>query len=77
MTNEGKQNQTADPLVFEAKHQGRQGKPENNSAMNVSQGEPKRSSTGRTVAIVLLALVVVGLLVVSGIVPRLRSRPRL
>ena len=74
MTNEGKQNQTADPLVPEAKHQGRQGKPENNSAMNVSQGEPKRSSTGRTVAIVLLALVVVGLLVVSGIVPRLRSR---
>jgi RND family efflux transporter MFP subunit len=74
MTNEGKQNQTADPLVSEAKHQGRQGKPENNSAMNVSQGEPKRSSTGRTVAIVLLALVVVGLLVVSGIVPRLRSR---
>jgi RND family efflux transporter MFP subunit len=74
MTNEGKQNQTADPLVSEAKHQGRQGKPENNSAMNVSQGEPKRSSTGRTVAIVLLALVVVGLLVVSGIIPRLRSR---
>jgi RND family efflux transporter MFP subunit len=74
MTNEGKQNQTADPLVSEAKHQGRQGKTENNSAMNVSQGEPKRSSTGRTVAIVLLALVVVGLLVVSGIVPRLRSR---
>jgi RND family efflux transporter MFP subunit len=74
MTNEGKQNQTADPLVSEAKHQGRQGKPENNSAMDVSQGEPKRSSTGRTVAIVLLALVVVGLLVVSGIVPRLRSR---
>lgn len=74
MTNEGKQNQTADPLVSEAKHQGRQGKPENNSAMNVSQGEPKTSSTGRTVAIVLLALVVVGLLVVSGIVPRLRSR---
>jgi RND family efflux transporter MFP subunit len=74
MTNEGKQNQTADPLVSEAKHQGRQGKPENNSAMDVSQGEPKRSSTGRTVAIVLLALVVVGLLVVSGIIPRLRSR---
>jgi RND family efflux transporter MFP subunit len=71
MTNEGKQNQTTDPVVPEATNQGRQGKPENNSAMNV---EPKRSSTGRTVVIVLLALVVVGLLVVSGIVPRLRSR---
>jgi RND family efflux transporter MFP subunit len=39
--------------------------------------ETGKSSPGRTAAIVLIALIVVGLLVVSGVVPRLRSRKAL
>jgi len=37
----------------------------------------RKGSRGRTVAMVLIGLIVVGLLVVSGIVPRLRSRKAL
>jgi RND family efflux transporter MFP subunit len=41
------------------------------------QGTPRKSSPGRRVAILLTAVVVIGLLVISGIVPRLRSRKAL
>jgi RND family efflux transporter MFP subunit len=41
------------------------------------EGMPQRSSPGRRVALLLIALVVVGLLVASGIIPRLKSRKAL
>jgi RND family efflux transporter MFP subunit len=42
-----------------------------------SMGRHRKSSKGRTIVIVLIALVVVAVLVVTGIVPRLRSRKAL
>ena len=47
---------------------------ENNPSMTETH---KKSSLGRTVALALVAVVVIGLLVASGIIPRLRSRKAL
>jgi len=42
-----------------------------------TQAEPRKRSVVRSAAILLIAMVVVGLLVLSGIIPRLRSRKAL
>ena len=46
-------------------------------SMNASEGSPGKGSRGRSAAAMLIAVVVVGLLVATGIVPRLRSRKAL
>jgi RND family efflux transporter MFP subunit len=46
-------------------------------SMTATSRAPRNGSLGRSAAIVLIAVVVVGLLVLSGIVPRLRSRKAL
>src|ERR1700736_1649938 len=48
-----------------------------NDAVTVTQATPRKRSPIRNTAILLTAVVVVGLLVLSGIVPRLRSRKAL
>lgn len=48
-----------------------------NHSMVAVQQSPRKSSPGRIAAILLIAVVVVGLLVMSGVVPRLRSRKAL
>jgi RND family efflux transporter MFP subunit len=50
---------------------------ESNSRMDSPKEMPKMSSPVRSVTIMVIVVVVVGLLVVSGIVPRLRSRKAL
>ena len=49
----------------------------NNDSMAATEANPRKSSPVRTAVIVLIGAVVVGLLVMSGIVPRLRSRKAL
>jgi RND family efflux transporter MFP subunit len=63
--------------VGEAGNQSHSRKPEGSSSMLISEGTPGKSSPGRSVAMLLIAVVVVGLLVISGIVPRLRARKAL
>jgi RND family efflux transporter MFP subunit len=48
-----------------------------NGSMGAGQESPRKGSPGRTAAVVLIAVVVVGLLIASGIIPRLRSRKAL
>jgi RND family efflux transporter MFP subunit len=48
-----------------------------NDSMAVTPRAPRNGSLGRSAAIVLIAVVVVGLLVLSGVIPRLRSRKAL
>jgi RND family efflux transporter MFP subunit len=45
-----------------------------NNSIAAAEGMPRKSSRGRSVAMLLMIVVVVALLVISGIVPRLRSR---
>jgi RND family efflux transporter MFP subunit len=49
----------------------------NSDSTAATQGAPRRRSVGRSAAILLIAVIIVGLLVLSGIVPRLRSRKAL
>jgi RND family efflux transporter MFP subunit len=51
--------------------------PEGNNSLVTAEGAPRKSSPGRSVAMLLIVVVVVAFLVVSGIVPRLRSRKAL
>lgn len=79
MTNDQEQNpqiSLTGSTIAEGIDQGHGGVEDNNST-TASGGTPKRNSTGRSVVMLLIALVVVGLLVVTGIVPRLRSRKAL
>src|SRR5882757_1541499 len=50
---------------------------EGSNSIPTPGGAPRKSSSGRSVAMLLIAVVVVGFLVISGIVPRLRSRKAL
>jgi len=78
MTNDqGQRSPNHSTAANEAVDHSNYGKPEDRSSIAVSQGEPRKSSRGRSAAILLIAVVVVALLVISGIVPRLRSRKAL
>jgi RND family efflux transporter MFP subunit len=48
-----------------------------NGSIAATQGVPRKRSVVRSAAILLIAVIVVGLLVLSGIIPRLRSRKAL
>jgi RND family efflux transporter MFP subunit len=64
-------------VVPEGTKQSHDRQPEDNNSMATPQGMPKKNSRGRRAAILLIAAIVVGLLVVSGIIPRLRARKAL
>src|SRR5271163_1161187 len=51
--------------------------PESSEPMATPNDAPQKGSPITTTAILLIAVVVIGLLVISGIVPRLRSRKAL
>ena len=76
MTNqEGRQSPSYfnNSVAPETTNQGQGRQPEGNQPV-AAQGVPQKSSRGRRAAVLLIAAIVVGLLVASGIVPRLRSR---
>ena len=80
MTNDAEQrspNHLSDSADAEAVAQNHEGKVRKNNSMAATEENPRKSSPARTAVIVLIAAVVVGLLVMSGIVPRLRSRKAL
>jgi RND family efflux transporter MFP subunit len=80
MTNDKGQrspNHLSDSADAEAVDQNREGKSRSNYSMAATQENYRKSSPARTAVILLIAAVVVGLLVMSGIVPRLRSRKAL
>src|SRR5580704_2418728 len=70
-------NRLAGPVVTESVNHRPEEKMEGNISITATQGAPKKRSVGRSVVILLVAVVVVGLLVLSGIVPRLKSRKAL
>jgi RND family efflux transporter MFP subunit len=78
MTNNAEQrppNHPAESGDPEVRNQSRN--PEGNKSIAAAEGMPRKRSRGRSVALLLIIVVVVGLLVISGIVPRLRSRKAL
>jgi RND family efflux transporter MFP subunit len=80
MTNDAEHrppNQLASPAVAESVNHNREEKTEGNNLRAATQGAPQKRSLVRSAAILLIAVVVVGLLVLSGIVPRLKSRKAL
>jgi RND family efflux transporter MFP subunit len=58
----------------EVRNQGYGRKPEGNESTAAAEGMPRKRSRGRSVALLLIIVGAVGFLVISGIVPRLRSR---
>jgi RND family efflux transporter MFP subunit len=52
-------------------------KPGDSNSMSDSKETPRKSSPGRSAVTFLIAVIVIGLLVASGVVPRLRSRKAL
>jgi RND family efflux transporter MFP subunit len=80
MTNDMQQRPTTDLSEVtdtEMANQSHSKKPGGSDSMNASEGTPGKGSRGRSAAGMLIAVVVVGLLVATGIVPRLRSRKAL
>ena len=80
MTNDAEQrsrNHLGGSADAEPPDQNHEGKLERNYSMTATEEHFRKSSPLRTAVIVLIAIVVVGLLVMSGIVPRLRSRKAL
>src|SRR3984885_4148063 len=80
MTNDMQQRPTTDLSEVtdtEMAKQSHSKKPGGSDSMNASEGTPGKGSRGRSAAAMLIAVVVVGLLVATGIVPRLRSRKAL
>src|SRR5882672_7549224 len=69
-------NEPTGRAVAEDERQGYGGKTEGSDLMAVSQ-QTRKSSPVRNTTIALIAVVVVGSLVLSGILPRLRSRKAL
>jgi RND family efflux transporter MFP subunit len=67
-------NSPGDSTIAKEADQGKGKMLEDNNSMTETHG---KNSLGRTVALALVAVVVIGLLVASGIVPRLRSRKAL
>jgi RND family efflux transporter MFP subunit len=77
MTNNAEQrppNHLAESGDPEVRNQSYGRNPEGNKSIAAAEGTPRSRSQGRSVALLLIIVVVVGLLVISGIVPRLRSR---
>jgi RND family efflux transporter MFP subunit len=58
----------------EVRNQDYDRKPEGSKSIAAAERTPRKRSRGRNVALLLIIVMVVGLLVISGIVPRLRSR---
>jgi RND family efflux transporter MFP subunit len=80
MTNDPEQRSTnhlTRSVATEGINQSHSSKVEGSNSIPTPGGAPRKSSPGRTAAMLLIAAVVVGLLVISGIVPRLRSRKAL
>jgi RND family efflux transporter MFP subunit len=80
MTNDMQQRPTTDLSEVtntEMANQSHSKTPGGRNSMNASEGTPGKGSRGRSAAAMLIAVVVVGLLVATGIVPRLRSRKAL
>jgi RND family efflux transporter MFP subunit len=67
-------NSPGDSIIAKEADQGKGKMLEDNNSMTETHG---KNSLGRTVALALVAIVVIGLLVASGIIPRLRSRKAL
>src|SRR5277367_4982092 len=70
-------NHLSDSADAEAVDRNHEGKVGNNNSVAATEENSRKSSPVRTAVIVLIGAVVVGLLVMSGIVPRLRSRKAL
>ncbi len=70
-------NHLAGPAVAAAVSHSHEEKTKGNDSIAAPQVTPRKRSPVRNAAILLTAVVVVGLLVLSGIVPRLRSRKAL
>jgi RND family efflux transporter MFP subunit len=70
-------NHLSDSADAEAVDQNHEGKVGDNNSVAATEENSRKSSAVRTAVIVLIGAVVVGLLVMSGIVPRLRSRKAL
>jgi RND family efflux transporter MFP subunit len=80
MTNDDKQRPTKDltgSAVPEVANRSKEEKTEGKGSSAAAQGATRKRSPLRSAVILLVAVVVVGLLVLSGIVPRLRSRKAL
>ena len=80
MTNDVKQrpsNHLTGSAAAEAIDQGHEETVEGKGSLAATQATPRKGSPGRNAAILLIAVVVVGLLVLSGVIPRLRSRKAL
>jgi cell division septal protein FtsQ len=75
MTNDAEQrytNHLTGAAAVEGMEQRHSSKAEGSNSIPTPEGAPRKSSTGRSVVMLLIAVIVVGLLVISGIVPRLR-----
>jgi RND family efflux transporter MFP subunit len=79
MTNDPRQSSpnSNEPDVTEAENLSHNKRSRDTGPNTTPEATPRQGSRGRTVVIVLIGLVVIGLLVASGIVPRLRSRKAL
>jgi RND family efflux transporter MFP subunit len=80
MTNDVEQrppNHATDPHAPEAANQSAQEKADRNKAIATEEGTARRVWSGGRIAALVIAVVAVVLLVLSGIVPRLRSRKAL
>jgi RND family efflux transporter MFP subunit len=80
MTNDAEQRSTnhlTRSVAAEGINQSHSSKAEGSNSIPTPGEAPRKSSPGRTAAMLLIVAVVVGFLVISGIVPRLRSRKAL
>jgi RND family efflux transporter MFP subunit len=80
MTNDAEHrppNHLTSPIVAAAIDHSHEEKARGNNSKSATQETPRKRSPLRSAAILLVMVVVVGLLVLSGIVPRLRSRKAL
>jgi RND family efflux transporter MFP subunit len=77
MTNDQEQRLANHSIDAEAVDQSDNGEPKDRHSAAVSPDKPRKGTRGRSVAILVIAVVVIGLLVISGIVPRLKSRKAL
>src|SRR5205807_7707385 len=68
---------SSDLTVSRAVNQSQNERFEGRDSAPATPGEPRKGSPLRNVAILLIAMVVVSLLVLSGVIPRLRARSAL
>jgi RND family efflux transporter MFP subunit len=80
MTNDAEQRSTnhlTRSVAAEGINQSHNSNAESSNSIPTPGGAPRKNSPGRRVVMLLIGVVVVGFLVISGIVPRLRSRKAL